>query len=262
MTTNSELAASVQRFASRWRRGPTVGESWERLKLWFVGTPERKRRTRKAATIGGPILLAAIALLAWLILRPVPQPDYSKDNLKKVFNFTLLTDEFNRLPVEERLKLLGELVNRLKGMSAGDSALMAAFAAGIAGKAREQMLENASRLAIDLWDKWAAGYSHVPPDQRDVYLDNAYVEFTKMMEAVGGESRDVSDAERLEEARRQAARDQKNMQEGRTPPARMMGRAFTFLDRDVGKNSSPQQRARGLLMMRDMADRMRSGPPK
>lgn len=232
------------------------------LRERLVGTEEKRRRLRTWTLRAGPPLLLAVAVVAWLILRPTPQPDYRRDSLRKVFDYTLLTEEFNRLPVEKRLELIGLLVGRLKNMSAADSALMAAFAAGVAGAARGQLERNASTLAIDVWDMYAREYAHVPEADREAFLDQTFIEFTKMMETVAGETRDVSDAQRLAEGRRQAERDQEMMNRGRGPSGRMMGRMFSYMRENVGSHASPTQRTRGMLMMRDMVRRLRgeNGP--
>lgn len=260
----SEMAATVSRITARFRRGPDVREVFDSVRRRLAGTPQKRALLLKRAKLGGPALLAVLGLSAWLVLRPVPQPDYRKDSLRKVFNYTLLTDEFNRLPVEQRLELIGQLVSRLKNMSSGDSAMLAAFAAGIAGAAREQLEENASRLAIDLWDKYAEQYKDVKAEDRGAWLDATFIEFTKSMETVAGEPRDIPDEQRLAEVRRQAQRDLEQFRSGRLPPGRMMGRAFDFARNGVGAHAAPTQRTRGQLLMRDMVRRMRgedvSGP--
>lgn len=233
----------------------------------LAGDETRRRRVvRRGAGAGGALLVVA-GVAAWLLLRPVPKPDYERDRLDTIFNYTLLTDEFNRLPVEERLRLIGQLVARLQNMDSGSSAMMAAFAAGIAGAARDQIRENGSRLAIDAWDKYAKDYASVPHAEREGHLDRTVVEFTKTLEAVGGRVRDVSDTDRLGEAKRQAARDLKMMNDPeRAPSSEEFGRLFSFM-REVGTNGSAQQRARGQLMGRDMMRHLRgqditTGKPK
>lgn len=238
----------------RWRspdvRDVAAGarERFDRAVVWS------RRRPRTAGAIGVAAALMVASGL-WLALRPVPKPDYSKDRIDAIFRYTLLTDEFNRLPIEERVELVGMLVGRVKSMGAGDSTLLAAFAAGIAGAAREQLEENASRLAIDLWDKYASEYEKLPADQREGFLDMAFVEFSKTMEALGGEVRDVSDAERLAEARREAAQGAE-----RGMPGRFVGRMFGIMNSNIGGHASPLERARGAQMMRDMTRRLRGQP--
>jgi hypothetical protein len=251
--STQEFNAIVRRITMRRRRSPDVRELLGRGRDALVGTPERKQRTTRILSLVGPTLVVIAGIGLYLWLRPVPKPDYTKAAINKVFNFTLLTDEFNRLPVEERMKLMAQLVERLKGMSAGDSALLGAFAAGIAGSARQQIEENISRLAIDVWDKYAKDYQGVPAADREAYLDNAFLEFSKMMEGVAGEVRDVPDAERLAEVRRQAERDKESLKSGKgVPPAKALSRMFNFMHDNVGSHASAAQQSRGQGMMLDM----------
>ena len=262
MNEAAAFRETARRLASRVRRSPDVRELWGRLVYAAAGTPERRDKNRKRLLVAGPPVLAALAFGGWMLFRPIPQPDYTKAGLHKVFNFTLLTDEFNRLPIEKRMELIAQLVDRLKNMGSGDSALLGAFAAGIAGAAREQIEENISRLAIDLWDKYAAEYQDVPPAARDEYLDKVFLDFVKTMETVSGEPIDKSDEELLADARKQSERDRKNMASGRgMPPPKALGRTFTFLRNDVGGHASPAQKTRGQLMLRDMVRHFREPSP-
>lgn len=197
-------------------------------------------------------LLAIVAVAAYFVLRPMPVPDYENARIDTLMNFTLLQDEFNRLPLERRLELVGILIKRLDGMGSSDSLMLAAFAGSIRGKAREQLEANASRLAIDLWDSLAVEYQDVPADQREYFLADAFVRFEETLEMMGGEVRDRTPEERLERARRNAQRDQEAIQSGRGPPARVMGRVFEVMNNNVGSHASPVQRRRGELLMRDM----------
>jgi len=143
-------------------------------------------------------------------------------------------------------------------MSGGDSAIMAAFAAGIAGSARKQIEENATRLAIDVWDKYARDYPKVKAEDRGAFLDSTFIEFTKMMETIGGRPSDKSDTDRLNEARAQAKRDEERIRSGKDqPPPQALGRIFTFMRENVGGHASIAQKTRGQQMMRDMVRRLR-----
>jgi hypothetical protein len=252
MSTQSDILATAARISGRSRRPVDFREILDRLRGRFAGTPARRDVLIRRLKIGGPIILVALVLTAYLVFRAMPQPDYRKDSLKKVFTYTLLTEEFNKLPIEKRLELIGQLVQRMKSMSAGDSVLMAAFAAGIAGKAREQIETNASRLAIDLWDKYAQLYATVPLGQRANFLDNTALEFIKTMEAVSGETSDKSDTERLTEIRQQAQRDEEALSGKGMPPSSAVARMYSIMRGNVGDHASPAQRSRGQLMVRDM----------
>jgi hypothetical protein len=230
---------------------------------YLTGDPIRRKKTMRAIKFGSPVLVLLLAGLGWWVFGPRLQPDYDRAPIDDVFDYTMLSDEFNRLPIEERLKLIGKLVQRMKGMSADDSVLLAAFASGIGGAARHQLEENASRLAIDMWDKYAKDYGAVPPDKREEYLENTYVEFTKMMEDLSGQHREMSDADRINEGKAQGQKDMKWAKEhpDKLPDGEAMGRVAAVLNNSVGTHATPEQRARGQLMMRDMVREFRGQDP-
>lgn len=252
--------------------GPRAGESVKRpgpISLlrtrlragWHarMDDPSRRPKFVKQLRIAG-VAAGLLAITgAYFALRPTPQPDYLADPLNTVFDYTLLTDEFNNLPVEKRLELLGMLVGRLKNMSAGDSSMLAAFAAGIAGSARAQIEKNVSILVVDAWDKYARDYDDVPVAQRGEFLDKTFLDMMKTMEAVTGQPRDISDEKRLAEVREQTKKNQAMMNDpNRAPDAKSMGGMLSMMDSNLGGRSSPAQRARGGQLMRDMAIHFRS----
>ena len=255
---DSELATLVRRVPGWDRVSRGVLGVRDRVADRVWGTPARADRSRRFAKFGGPPLVIAAGLAAYFTLRPIPVPDYEDDPLDELFNFTLLTDEFNKLSIEKRIDLITALVSRVKDMDSSDSVLLASFAAGIMGAAREQLEENASRLAIDLWDKYALDYAKVPDADREQFIDATFIEFTKMTETIGGEPRDISDADRLDEGRRQAERDQKVLSDpDQRPDGEGTAFMFDFMRNDVGGRATPQQRSRGQLLMRDMVRRLR-----
>jgi hypothetical protein len=211
-------------------------------------------------------ILIAVLLIggvgAFFYFRPVPQPDYATAPMDDVLNYTLLTDEFNNLPVDKRLELLKDLIDRLKTMSADDSSMMAAFAASIdTDKLRKQLEENASRLALDVWDKFALDYQNVPTSNRDAYLDKTMLEMTRLMETVGGFTDTRTDEEKIAEARKQAKRDQDMLSKGQGPTAGQLARMADLMRNRVGQHSPPQQQQRGMQLMRDMTRHLRGQDP-
>lgn len=202
-------------------------------------------------------LVLAGLVAAYLSLRPRSVPDYLNDDLDDVLDYTLLSADFNKLPLRERLSLMKNLIERFKGMDGGDSALMAAFAAGLSKTALEQARENMERLAVDLWDDAASRYKDVPVADRKAYLDNTFLEFSKLMEETAGIKGDESDAERLAEAKQDAQRDMQ-----RAPDPKAMTSAgvnpLVKLMQDRGqKVSSPEQRGRMAKFSRDMVRHLR-----
>jgi len=196
---------------------------------------------------------------AYLTLRPVPQPDYDADALDSLFDYTLLTDEFNRLSVDERLALLAQLRERLEGMDGNDSVLLAAFAARIKGELREQLMENVSRLGIDLADRYAADYDpRASAKDRDAFLQASFIDLHRRMEELGGSTREKTDEQRMAEGIEQAQRDKEIIESGEISGAQA-GEIFAFMTDVVGKHASPHERARTGVFMRDMTRMLRSG---
>lgn len=211
-------------------------------------------------------LAITAAIVAFIATRPVRKPDFETGALDRIFAYTLLTKEFNNLPIEERLELLGMIVQRMKSMDASDSVLLAGFAAGIQGKAREQLLENASRLMIDAADMIATDYTDIPPDNRAAFLDDAFIRLTEIGEAITGETSKKPRAEILADAKAQAGKDQERMRDNPVS-MRESARMFQFMDGDMGQHATPQQRGRISVFMRDMVRHLRgqdiaTGKPK
>ncbi|MCL4221550.1 MAG: hypothetical protein KJZ65_09275 [Phycisphaerales bacterium] len=221
-------------------------------------------RARLALGIGTGLLALGVAVGAFFHFRPVPQPDFRTANIDVLFNYALLTDEFNKLPIEKRLELIAELVRRLRSIDADQSLLMAAFAAQITGQVRTQFEKNASLLAVDLFDKYAEEFDpKAPPADRDRYVENTFIEFQKTLEKLAGEERNISDEDRLIEGRRQAKRDLEFVQSGRMPVENTV-RMITFLNNGVGQHASGHQKIRINSMISQMVKTLREGevPPE
>jgi hypothetical protein len=217
--------------------------------------PLRDRRVQAAIAA---VLLIAGGVGAFLALRPVPQPDYATAPMDDVLGFTLLTDEFNKLPVDKRLDLISSLLKRLQSMSAEDSIAMSAFAAAIdSDKLREQLMKNASLIAIDKWDQYAKQYQAVPEAERGAFLEKTLIEFDKLGETLAGQPSNKTDQERLDEAREQARRDRDALTSGRGPTGGQLARMAGFMRNGMGQHSNPQQQIRGQQLMRDMTKHLR-----
>lgn len=220
---------------------------------WWNGKPRARNHLLAALAV----LLAGGVAIAYLAVRPMPKPDYLVDDLDDVLSYTFLTDQFNKLPLDERLALVKDLVTRLKGMDSGDSALMAAFAAGIDKTARAQLQDNLERLGVDIWDDLAKRYEQVPEAERAAWMDSAYVEFTKKMEDLAGVSSNKSDQERLADGKKNAARGQEMARQyDRGMNSQFGGFIFAAISRGSGK-ASPAQQARMGQFSVDMTRHMR-----
>ena len=228
-------------------------------------------RAKAAAAWARPVLRRAITGVlgvtlglggvgVFMALRPVPTPDYDADALDALFDYTLLTEEFNRLSVDERLALLAQLRERLEGMDGSESVLLAAFAARIKGELREQLMRNVSRLGIDLADRYAADYDpRASVEDREAFLRASFIDLHRRMEELGGSTREKSDEERLAEGVEQMKRDQEIIESGAIS-GQQIGEAFAFMNDAIGKHASPHERARTAVFMRDMTRVLRGKP--
>jgi len=225
--------------------------------------PKPKRtisaKAKRRALIGtASVLVLGGATWAGIEYWPTPKPDFEFAPIDDVFGYTLLTDEFNKLPVEERIELVAQITRRLESMSGDDSLLMAAFFAGVMGEAREQLEENVSRLMVDTWDMHAVNYNNIPQGQRAEYLEDAVVQLIRLGDAFHGMAGDKSDEEILDTAYEQAAEDQQALSDpNRGPSSRGKARMFSMMNDTIGSNATPQQRARIGLFVRDMTAHLR-----
>ena len=215
-----------------------------------------KPLSRYAIMATSSVCALALGLGLYLAIRPVPKPDYETADLSIAFNYTLLTEEFNRLPVEERIELVSQLYNRVREMDASESAMMAAFFAGIAGEARDQIERNAGKLLIDATDMVAKDYTSVPPEKRGEYLDDAFVRLVRLTAPFDSSIDGKTDEEILERGRRDAKRDMQAMEEGELT-AEGASRMLVFMDKQASKSASVTQQQRLTLFMRDMSRRLR-----
>jgi len=213
----------------------------------------------------GAVALAVVVLLggAFGVMALIPRqiPNIAQDPMDDVMDYVLLTDDFNNLPIDERLALVKDLINRIKTMSGEDSAMLAMFAASIEREMRRQMEENIKRLAVDVMDKYAKDYEGVPPEDADKFLDDKIVEFTRMMEDISGETSRLPEDpdERLAALRKQAQRDQEFAREN--APKQMnqerVGNLIGFLRKDAEQVAGPEQRGRVTRFMRDVTRHLR-----
>lgn len=238
--------------------GPKQG-ALERFIASQTSTPERAKRFKGVLGGAGGLALGGGLVYVALLLMPVPKPDYETGDIQDVLGYTLLTSEFNDLPLEERIDLIGQVIKRMESMDAGEGTLMAAFAAGIMGEAREQLEENAAGIMIDVWDEFAPGYQGLTdPADREAYLEQATADMIRLFERMDGDPTSRTDEELLADAREQAERDQSRFNDPmRGPSTAGMARLATFMNREIGDRASPQQRARIAKISRDMTRYLR-----
>ncbi len=212
-----------------------------------------KPKVRARVLAGAAVLvIAGGAIGGFEYWRLHHRPNYELDPVDDLAEFTFLRGDFNNLPIKERLRLIKEFADRIRNASSGDSALLASFAAGISGKAREQIQENGARLMLDMVDASAVDYMKVPPEERGAFLEKSVIEWTRIGDQVSGRG-DRSDAEILADVKKQVKqREDMRKKMGPERSAKMAAGIVTFLNGNVANHSNPIQSQRTLQMMSDV----------
>ncbi len=206
------------------------------------------------------LIIAGATAPFWMPARVQPPPDYETARIDVLFEYTLLTEDFNKLPVEERLALIAKLVERMRALEGREGLFLAAFASMIAGEARAQLEENVSRMAVDLFDQYAIEYTPTAPRaERKAQLEQTFLEFTRTMETLVGAESDQTDEELLADAREQSRRDMQRVKDGRVAASEAL-RFFDVLNNGVGQHATGHQKIRIATMTRDMVEMLRSEP--
>lgn len=229
--------------------GPTLSDRLLAATRPYTSSPKFMQRVG-----GGLAAAAAVALLVggYIYWDLHHKPNYALDPIDDVAEFTFLRDDFNNLSIDERLKLIREFADRLRDASSSDSAMLASFAAGISGKAREQIAANASRLMLDMVDKSAIEYASLTGPDREKFLEKSVIEWTRIADQVAGRG-DRTDEEILADIKKETEQREK-MRERMGPErsARMASGIMSFLNNNVAKHSNPIQQQRTLQMMADV----------
>lgn len=245
------IGAGGERASLRQRLNALQQRSVERFNAAWA------RPASRYATMGVTSVAAlGLGLGIYLAIRPVPKPDYEQADMGRIFNYTLLTEEFNRLPVEERIELISQLYGRVRGMSSSESVLMAQFFAGIAGEAREQLERNAGKLLVDATDLVAKDYAAIPPEDRENYLNDAYVRLVRLTAPFDSSIERRTDEELLERGKRDAKRNDEAMGSGEVSAEQASG-LLVFMNNQTQKSATPAQQQRLSLFMRDLTRHLR-----
>lgn len=215
-------------------------------------------RRRDILHAGAAILIAALLWAAgywWFVARWRPPPSIFDSPVSDVLGYLAL-DDFNELPLTERLRFLTEFADRFRGMSQSDSAIMSGFMAGLAGPAREQLTENARQLAKDILAEGASTYVNLPEAARAAFLDRWIVDWMKTGERIAtGEVEEKPDGERLKEIKEDAREDATRKRDPNRLPLLNDRSATRFLDfwsSDVEKSSSPKEQGQITRFMEDL----------
>jgi len=220
------------------------------------------RRDRAAPAIGLALALGGLlggAIMAWPALQSrasaEPAPRDMEAPLARALETALLDREFNSLPLETRLQIAKDLVERLRTMGAEESALLAAFAAGVSGSAREQLEKNLTELMTDVMRRQAEEYADAPPQERAKAMEEALLELFRLRDELDPTASEdgPTPEERLERMKERSRRDAAE-QAGK--PYRQTGaddasRLFDRVGDGMMEGRPPAERARMIRFMRD-----------
>ncbi|MFM9146275.1 MAG: hypothetical protein ACKORL_13205, partial [Phycisphaerales bacterium] len=163
----------------------------------------------RLASWGGALAAAAVLSAGawwWFDVRWKPPPSIFDSPVDSILGY-FTTDDFNRLPVAERVKYLQDFVGRFRGMSQQDSVVAAAFLAGVTGKVREQLTQNVRILAKDILAEGAEKFVNLPESERGPFIDRWVADWFRFAEATAtGKESTRSDAEIVGNAREEAKR--------------------------------------------------------
>ena len=232
--------------------------SWWEARQWIE---DRRRGFVAAIAIVAAFGIAAGAW-AWWSSRWRPPPSIFDTPVDDVLGY-LAIDDFNRLPLEERVRFMIYFANRFRGVEQSESAVMAAFFAGLTVKAKEQLRQNARTLAKDILAEGASTYVNLPAKERGAFIDEWLVRWSKVGEEIAmGEPRQRSDEDRIEEFRREARRGQERQAERRVDISLTEVGAGRFIDlwqSDVEQAATPREQGQITRFMVDVRKRLTGG---
>ena len=178
---------------------------------WLDALRWRLRRIEPRQWGSGAAAVLAIALVGvaiwwWMAVRVRKPPSIFDAPVDDTLGYLSLKD-FSKLPVEQRVQFMLDFAQRFRGMQPGESAAAAAFLAGLAGPAREQLRDNVRELMKDVLSQGAEGYMALPEAQRGAYIDAWIVKWQRTAErGIAGKESDKSDEQRLADMRGQGQR--------------------------------------------------------
>jgi len=218
----------------------------------FALNNQPRRRWMAAAAL---LLAIVAALLIYQSVfghyrRPPSIFDAPVDN---VFGF-MSEEEFNALSVDERMAIIRDILARFSGINQGDSAVAAAFLAGLTGPAMEKLANNARILGKDVLVEGATAWSNLTTEaEREAFIDQWIVKWVRFAEESTGRDTGQTDQQVLDRMTRQAKRD---VERNQNIDADMAQQVIDFWRQDVASVTTPREQAQLYQFMPAIRDRL------
>jgi len=216
---------------------------------------------KRLAKIGGALLVALLVCLAllWNASRLRQPPSIFDTPIDNTLGYLTLKD-FSKLPLEERIRFMMELAERFRSLKPSESAAMAAFLAGVAGPARDQLRDNVKMIAKDVLAEGAQNYMALSPEKRGAFLDEWIIKWQRKMEKVTTGKEDTkTDSERLDAMRDQGKRNeerQNRMTGGGNLSDRGANGFLDFWQGEIQGSSTPREQGQITKFLDDMRTRL------
>jgi hypothetical protein len=196
---------------------------------------------RRVAVIGAIALIAASSG-TWFVVDSLPKrpPSIFDNAVDDVFGY-LTEEDFSRLSIEERTKFLVDLMERFRGFSQSESAVAAAFFAGLSGPTSEKLMHNARILGKDVLVEGAEQFFQLQDQKdRDAFIDTWIIKWVRFADGATNQTSNMTDQQILDEFARQGRRD---LERGVQIDAQMAQQIIDFWERDVSSVASPVEQA-------------------
>jgi hypothetical protein len=197
--------------------------------------------------------------LLWNASRLRQPPSIFDTPIDNTLGYLTLKD-FSKLPLEERIRFMMELAERFRSLKPSESAAMAAFLAGVAGPARDQLRDNVKMIAKDVLAEGAQNYMALSPEKRGAFLDEWIIKWQRKMEKVTtGKEEKKTDSERLDAMRDQGKRNeerQNRMTGGGNLSDRGANGFLDFWQGEIQGSSTPREQGQITKFLDDMRTRL------
>ena len=238
---------------------PTMDDpAWLDALRWRLRRVEPRQWIAAACTLC-VVVLVCTAVWWWMAVRVRRPPSIFDAPVDDTLGYLAMKD-FSKLPVDERVRFMLDFAQRFRGMQPGESAAAAAFLAGLAGPAREQLRNNVRDLMKDVLAEGAETYMSLPEAERGKYIDQWVLRWQRNAElGLAGKDSGKSDEERLKDMRGEGERAEKRRERfagGGSLTDRGVNGFLDLWQGEVEPSSSPREQGQISRFLDDVRSRM------